>query len=109
MSKNLLVALAGFAALTSLLRGSEQRLPLAPFVLVSLLRKPLGESFGIIFRAGLDRSLSSDDLAAWNVWRVGGGWDGASTAITVFPGTARAERCLVSNLLGLRSPGSRPR
>lgn len=85
LSKNLLVALAAFVALTFSAAGIS-----SAFAARSLrtwyvaLRKPAGSPpvsyFGPVWTA-LYFLMA---VAAWNVWRVGGGWDGASLAITIF-------------------------
>lgn len=85
MSRNLLVALAAFVALTFSAAGIG-----SAFTAQSVrtwypaLRKPLGNPpasyFGPVW-TGLYFLMA---IAAWNVWRVGGGWDGASPAITIF-------------------------
>ena len=44
-------------------------------------------------------------IAAWNVWRVGDGWEGAMMAITVFLIQLALNAAWSAIFFGMRSPG----
>jgi benzodiazapine receptor len=85
LSRNLLVALAAFVALTFSAAGIG-----SAFTARSVrtwyvtLRKPAGNPPASYFGPVWTALYFLMAVAAWNVWRVGGGWDGASPAITIF-------------------------
>jgi benzodiazapine receptor len=45
-------------------------------------------------------------IAAWNVWRVGDGWEGAAAAITVFLIQLALNAAWSVIFFGMRSPGA---
>jgi benzodiazapine receptor len=106
LSRNLLVALAAFVALTFSAAGIG-----SAFAARSLrtwyvtLLKPAGNPpvsyFGPVWTA-LYFLMA---VAAWNVWRVGGGWDGATPAITVFLIQLALNVAWSVIFFGTRSPG----
>jgi benzodiazapine receptor len=85
LSRNLLVALAAFVALTFSAAGI-----CSAFAARSIrtwyvtLHKPVGNPPASYFGPVWTALYFLMAIAAWNVWRVGGGWDGATPAITIF-------------------------
>jgi len=85
LSRNLLVALAAFAVLTfsaagigSAFTGRSVR------TWYSTLRKPPGNPPASYFGPVWTILYCLMTVAAWNVWRIGDGWSGATPAITIF-------------------------
>lgn len=106
MSRNLLVALAAFVALTFSAAGIG-----SAFTARSLrtwyptLRKPAGSPPASYFGPVWTALYFLMAIAAWNVWRVGGGWDGASPAITLFLIQLALSAAWSVFFFGMRSPG----
>lgn len=105
MSRNLLVALAAFVALTFSAAGIS-----SAFAARSVrtwyvtLRKPVGNPPALYFGPVWTALYFLMAVAAWNVWRVGGGWDGASSAITIFLIQLALNAMWSVIFFGLRSP-----
>ncbi len=106
MSRNLLVALAAFVALTFSAAGIS-----AAFAARSVrtwyvtLRKPAGNPPASYFGPVWTALYFLMAIAAWNVWRVGGGWDGASPAITTFLIQLALNAAWSVIFFGIRWPG----
>ncbi len=105
MSRNLLVALAAFVALTFSAAATA-----AAFTARSVrtwyptLRKPRGNPSASYFGPVWTVLYFLMTIAAWNVWRVGDGWTGASPAITVFLIQLALNAAWSAIFFGLRSP-----
>jgi len=105
LSRNLLVALAAFVALTfsAAAVGSA-------FTAQSVgswypaLRKPPGNPPASFFRPVWTVLYFLMTIAIWNVWRVGDGWTGASSAITIFLVQLALNAAWSAIFFGLRSP-----
>ena len=106
MSINLLVALAGFVALTFSAAAVA-----AAFTALSVrtwyvtLRKPPGNPPASYFGPVWTALYCLMTIAAWNVWRVGDGWSGASPAIAVFLFQLALNAVWSVLFFGMRSPG----
>jgi benzodiazapine receptor len=106
LSRNLLVALAAFVALTFSAAGIS-----SAFAARSLrtwyftLRKPTGNPPASYFGPVWTALYFLMAIASWNVWRVGGGWDGASPAITIFLIQLALNAAWSVIFFGMRSPG----
>ena len=106
MSRNLLVALTAFVALTFSAAGIG-----SAFTARSVrtwyvtLRKPAGNPPATYFGPVWTALYFLMAVAAWNVWRIGGGWDGASPAITIFLIQLGLNAAWSIIFFGLRSPG----
>lgn len=106
LSRNLLVALAAFVALTFSAAGIG-----SAFTARSVrtwyvtLRKPAGNPPSSYFGPVWTTLYFLMAIAAWNVWRVGGGWDGATPAITLFLIQLALNAAWSVIFFGLRSPG----
>jgi tryptophan-rich sensory protein len=106
LSKNLLTALAAFVALTFSAAGVG-----AAFTASSVrtwypaLRKPPGNPPAAYFGPVWTVLYLLMTIAAWNVWRVGDGWDGASAAITIFLVQLALNAAWSAIFFGLRAPG----
>jgi translocator protein len=105
VSRNLLVALAAFVALTFSAAGIA-----AAFTARSVrtwypgLRKPRGNPPASYFGPVWTFLYFLMTIAAWNVWRVGGSWDGATNAITIFLIQLALNAAWSAIFFGLRSP-----
>jgi translocator protein len=106
LSRNLLVALAAFVALTFSAAGIG-----SAFTARSVrtwyvtLRKPAGNPPASYFGPVWTALYFLMAVAAWNVWRVGGGWDGASPAITIFLIQLALNAVWLVIFFGMRWPG----
>jgi tryptophan-rich sensory protein len=106
LSKNLLTALAAFVALTFSAAGIA-----SAFTARSVrtwyppLRKPPGSPPKSYFGPVWILVYSLMTIAAWNAWRVGDGWSGASPAITIFLIQLALSAAWSVIFFGLRSPG----
>ncbi|MGA7400270.1 MAG: TspO/MBR family protein [Candidatus Sulfotelmatobacter sp.] len=105
MSRNLLVALAAFVALTFSAAATG-----AAFTARSVrtwyptLRKPPGNPPASYFGPVWTVLYFLMTISAWNVWRVADGWTGASPAITVFLIQLALNAAWSAIFFGLRSP-----
>ncbi|MGA8438022.1 MAG: TspO/MBR family protein [Candidatus Sulfotelmatobacter sp.] len=105
MSRNLLVALAAFVALTFSAAATG-----SAFTARSLhtwyptLRKPRGNPPASYFGAVWTVLYFLMTISAWNVWRVGDGWTDAAAAITVFLIQLGLNAAWSAIFFGLRSP-----
>jgi translocator protein len=106
LSRNLLTALAAFVALTMSAAGvasafeARTRRTWYPS-----LRKPPWNPPAPFFGAVCTFLYFLMTIAAWNVWRIGNGWVGASLAITVFLIQLALNAAWSVIFFGLRSPG----
>lgn len=105
MSKNLFVALAAFVALTFSAAGVA-----SAFTALSVrswypgLRKPLGNPPAWLFAPVWAVLYMVMIVAAWNVWKMGNGWSGATTAITLFLVQLALNAAWPAIFFGMRSP-----
>jgi benzodiazapine receptor len=105
LSRNLLVALAAFVALTFSAAGIASAFTARSVrTWYPTLRKPPGNPPSAYFGPVWTVLYLLMTIAAWNVWRVSGGWDGASTAITVFLIQLALNAAWSAIFFGLRSP-----
>ena len=106
MSKNLLTALAAFVALTFSAAGIG-----AAFTARSVriwypsLHKPPGNPPAAYFGPVWTVLYLLMTIAAWNVWRVGDGWDGATPAVTILLVQLALNAAWSVIFFGLRAPG----
>lgn len=106
MSRNLLTALAAFIALTMSAAGvasaftSRFRRTWYP-----CLHNSTWNPFTSSFDAVCTFLYFLMTIAAWNVWRIGNGWVGASLAITVFLIQLALNAAWSVIFFGLRLPG----
>ncbi len=106
MSRNLLIALAGFFALSFSAAGIG-----AAFTERSvrtwypMLRKPRGNPPASWFAPVWTVLYLLMAISVWNVWRVGDGWDGATPAITLFLIQLALNAAWSAIFFGLRAPG----
>ena len=105
MSRNLLVALAAFAVLTFSAAGIGSAFTARSVrTWYPTLRKPPGNPpasyFGLVWTV----LYCLMTLAAWNVWRIGDGWSGATPAITIFLIQLALNAVWSAIFFGLRSP-----
>jgi len=70
------------------------------------LRKPPGNPPASYFGPVWTILYALMTIAAWNVWRVGGGWSGATPAITIFLIQLALNAGWPVIFFGLRSPGA---
>lgn len=105
MSRNLLTALAAFVALTFSAAGVGSAFTARSVrTWYPALRKPPGNPPASYFGMVWTFLYFLMTIAAWNVWRVGGGWDGASLAITIFLIQLALSAGWSMIFFGLRSP-----
>jgi len=105
LSTNLLVALAAFVALTFSTAGIASAFTgLSVHKWYPTLRKPPDTPPASYFGPVLTIQYSLMTVAAWNVWRVGNGWSGASTAITIFLIQLALGAAWPAIFFGLRAP-----
>ena len=105
MSTNLLVALAAFVALTFSAAGIASAFTARSIrtwypTLQKLRGTPPASYFGPPWTA----QYFLMTVAAWNVWRVGNGWSGASPAITIFLIQLALGAAWPAIFFGLRAP-----
>ena len=106
MSRNLLVALAAFVALNFSAAGIGAAFTArSARIWYPSLRKPPGNPSASSFGPVWTILYFLMTIAAWNVWRVGGGWSEASPAITVFLLQLALNAAWSVIFFGLRSPG----
>jgi benzodiazapine receptor len=106
LSRNLLVALAAFVALTFSAAGIGSAFAARSIrAWYATLHKPAGNPPASYFGPVWTALYFSMAVAAWNVWRVGGGWDGASSAIAVFLIQLALNAAWSVIFFGMRSPG----
>lgn len=107
MSRNSLIALAAFVALTFSAAGVA-----SAFTARSVrswyptLRKPVGNPSASYFGPVWTVLYFLMTIAAWNVWRVGDGWEGAAAAITIFLIQLALNAAWSVIFFGMRSPGA---
>jgi len=106
LSRNLLVALAAFVALTFSAAGTASAFTARSVrTWYPTLRKPPGNPPTSYFRPAWTVLYFLMTIAAWNVWRVGDGWEGAMMAITVFLIQLALNAAWSAIFFGMRSPG----
>jgi translocator protein len=106
LSRNLLVALAAFVALTFSAAGIASAFTARSVrTWYPTLRKPSGSPPASYFRPVWTALYFLMTIAAWNVWRVGDGWEGASAAITFFLIQLALNAAWSAIFFGMRSPG----
>ena len=106
MSRNLLIALAAFFALTFSAAGIGSAFTARSVRTWYLtLRKPAGNPPAAYFGPVWTALYLLMAIAAWNVWRVGDGWTGASSAITIFLIQLVLNAAWSVIFFGMRSPG----
>ena len=106
MSRNLLIALAAFFALTFSAAGIGSAFTARSVRTWYLtLRKPAGNPPAAYFGPVWTALYFLMATAAWNVWRVGDGWTGASSAITTFLIQLVLNAAWSVIFFGMRSPG----
>ena len=106
LSRNLLVALAAFVALTFSAAGIGSTFTARSVRTWYLtLRKPAGNPPASYFGPVWTALYFLMAVAAWNVWRVGDGWAGASPAITIFLIQLALNAAWPAIFFGMRSPG----
>jgi translocator protein len=107
LSRNLLIALAAFVALTFSAAGIA-----SAFTARSVrtwyppLRKPVGNPPASYFGPVWTVLYFLMTIAVWNVWRDGDGWEGATAAITVFLIQLALNAAWSVIFFGMRSPGA---
>jgi tryptophan-rich sensory protein len=105
LSRSLLIALAGFIALTLSTAGIA-----SAFTARSVrtwypgLRKPPGNPPQAYFGPVWTLLYLLMIVSAWNVWRVGFGWEGATAAITVFLFQLALNAAWSAIFFGMRQP-----
>lgn len=105
MSRSLLVALAAFVALTFSAAGVA-----SAFTAVSVrswypgLRKPPGNPPAYLFPPVWAVLYTAMIVAAWNVWKMGNGWSGATTPILLFLLQLALNAAWPAIFFGWRSP-----
>ncbi len=106
MTRSLIIALAGFTALTFSAAGIG-----SAFTARSVrtwypsLRKPRGNPPAYYFGPVWTVLYLLMTFAAWNVWRVGSGWEGATSAIVIFLLQLALNAAWSAIFFGLRAPG----
>lgn len=106
MSRNLLVALAAFAILTLSAAGTASAFTARSVrTWYPALHKPPGNPPASCFGPVWTVLYLLMTFAAWNVWRIGNGWSGASLAITVFLVQLALNAAWSAIFFGLRAPG----
>jgi translocator protein len=106
LSRNLLIALAAFFALTFSAAGIGSAFTARSVRSWYLtLRKPAGNPPAAYFGPVWTALYFLMATAAWNVWRVGDGWTGASSAITTFLIQLVLNAAWSVIFFGMRSPG----
>jgi benzodiazapine receptor len=106
LSRNLLTALAAFVALTFSAAGIASAFTSRSVrVWYPSLRKPPGNPPASYFGPVWTILYALMTIAAWNVWRVGGGWSGATAAITIFLIQLALNAGWSVLFFGMRSPG----
>jgi benzodiazapine receptor len=106
LSRSLLIGLAAFAALT--LSAAEIA---SVFTARSLriwypaLRKPPGNPPASYFGPACKLLYVSMVFSAWNVWRVGDGWEGATQAVSIFLIQLALNAAWSAIFFGMRAPG----
>jgi benzodiazapine receptor len=106
LSRNLLTALAAFVALTFSAAGIASAFTARSVrIWYPALRKPPGNPPPSYFGPVWTVLYLLMTIAAWNVWRVGDGWSGASPAITIFLIQLALNAAWSVIFFGLRSPG----
>lgn len=106
MSRNLLTALAAFVALTLSAAGIASAFTARSVrTWYPALRKPPGNPPTSYFGPVWTVLYILITIAAWNAWRVGDGWSGASSAITVFLIQLALNAAWSVIFFGVRSPG----
>jgi tryptophan-rich sensory protein len=107
LSRNSLIALAAFVALTFSAAGIA-----SAFTARSVrnwyptLRKPVGNPPASYFGPVWTVLYFLMTIAVWNVWRVGDGWEDATAAITVFLIQLALNAAWSVIFFGMRSPGA---
>jgi translocator protein len=105
LSRNLLTALVAFAALTVSAAGIASAFTArSARIWYPSLRKPPGNPPASYFGPVWTVLYILMAIAAWNVWRVGDGWSGASSAITVYLIQLALNAAWSTIFFGLRSP-----
>jgi tryptophan-rich sensory protein len=105
LSRNLLVALAAFAVLTFSAAGIGSAFTARSVrTWYPTLRKPPGNPPASYFGSVWTVLYCLMTLAAWNVWRIGDGWSGATPAITIFLIQLALNAVWSAIFFGLRSP-----
>lgn len=105
MANNLFVALAAFVALTFSAAGVA-----SAFTALTVrnwypgLRKPRGNPPAWLFAPVWAVLYLGMTVAAWNVWKMGNGWSGATTAITLFLVQLALNAAWPAIFFGMRSP-----
>jgi translocator protein len=103
---NLIVALAAFTALTFSAAGIGSAFTArSARTWYPTLRKPPGNPPAYYFGPVWTTLYLLMAFAAWNVWRVGYGWEGASAAIIIFLIQLALSAAWSVIFFGLRSPG----
>jgi benzodiazapine receptor len=106
LSRNLLLALAAFVALTFSAAGTASAFTARSVrTWYPALRKPPGNPPASYFRPVWTVLYFLMTIAACNVWRVGDGWEGAAAAITVFLIQVALNAAWSAIFFGMRSPG----
>jgi tryptophan-rich sensory protein len=102
----LLTALAAFVALTVSAAGIASAFTARSVrIWYPALRKPPGIPPGSYFGPVWTVLYVLMTIAAWNVWRVGDGWSGASSAITIYLIQLALNAAWSTIFFGLRLPG----
>jgi translocator protein len=106
LSRNLLTALAAFVALTVSAAGIASAFTARSVrTWYPALRKPPGNPPASYFGPVWTVLYALMTIAAWNVWRTGDGWSGASSAITIYLIQLALNAAWSTIFFGLRSPG----
>lgn len=106
MSRNLFVALAAFVALTLSAAAIGSAFTTQSVLdWYATLRKPLGYPPPSYFGPVWTVLYCLMTLAAWNAWRIGDGWSGASAAITIYLIQLALNAIWSAIFFGLRAPG----
>jgi tryptophan-rich sensory protein len=105
LSRNLLIALAAFLALTVSAAGIGSAFTARSVrTWYPALRKPPGTPPASWFAPVWTILYLLMAIAAWNVWREGNGWDFATPAITLFLIQLALNAAWSAIFFGLRSP-----
>jgi len=105
LSTNLLVALAAFVALTFSAAGIASAFTAhSVHTWYTTLRKPPGTPRASWFGPLWTAQYFLMTVAAWNVWRAGNGWSGASLAVTIFLIQLALGAAWPAIFFGLRAP-----
>jgi tryptophan-rich sensory protein len=106
LSRNLLIALAAFVALTFSAAGIASAFTARSVrIWYPSLRKPPGHPPASYFGPVWTVLYLLMTIAAWNVWRLGDGWSGAAPAITIFLVQLALNAAWSVIFFGLRAPG----